>query len=67
MMNYLNRQSVKSAALLKAGFKDNSFEQLYKNLFHKDMRVRLQSQFELTNRGKKGSEILASARKLKMK
>ncbi|MCH2205209.1 MAG: HEAT repeat domain-containing protein [Lentisphaerales bacterium] len=61
---YLNRQSVKSAAaLLKAGFKDISFEQLYKNLFHKDMRVRLQSQFELTNRGKKGSEILASALK----
>lgn len=50
---FINHESVKSAdKILKAGFKKSSDSDLYKNLFHVDMRVRLYSQFELANRKK---------------
>ena len=50
---YLQYESVKTAdAILKKGFKSSSESDLYKNLFHDDMRVRMYSQFELAKRGK---------------
>ncbi|MCM8536636.1 MAG: HEAT repeat domain-containing protein [Lentisphaeraceae bacterium] len=49
---YLKKPSVLSAAkILKAGFNGLDEKQLFANLFHKDMRVRLFSQFELAKRG----------------
>jgi quinoprotein glucose dehydrogenase len=59
---YLKRESVLSAAkILKTGFKVSSLKDLYGNLFHQDMRVRLYSQFELFNRGQSGAKQLAKA------
>ena len=57
---FLKEESVLSAdKILRKGFKGNSAEELYKNLFHQDMRVRLYSQFELANR--KDSQQLKKA------
>ncbi|MCM8525120.1 MAG: HEAT repeat domain-containing protein [Lentisphaeraceae bacterium] len=61
---YLNHQSVKSAdKILKGGFKSSADSELYTNLFHDDMRVRLYSQFELAKRKK--ADILEKALKQK--
>ena len=48
---FMKEKSVLSAdKILKKGFKSIVAEDLYKNLFHQDMRVRLYSQFELAER-----------------
>ena len=51
---YLQKESVKSAkALLVKGFKKSTNDELLANLKHRDMRVRLFSQFELAKRNAK--------------
>ena len=57
---FINHESVKSAdKILRAGFKKSSDDELYKNLFHVDMRVRMYSQFELA--GRKKAEVFVIA------
>ena len=57
---FINHKSVKSAdQILRKGFKKSSDNELYTNLFHDDMRVRLFSQFELAKR--KNIKILMKA------
>ena len=47
----MKKESVVSGSrILKNGFASSSTQELYKNLFHPDMRVRLFSQFELAKR-----------------
>ena len=57
---FMKEESVISAdKLLKKGFRASANEDLYKNLFHNDMRVRLYSQFELARR--KNIDLLTRA------
>ncbi|EDM27062.1 hypothetical protein LNTAR_07454 [Lentisphaera araneosa HTCC2155] len=47
----MQKESVLSASrILRKGFTSSSAQELYQNLFHRDMRVRLFSQFELAKR-----------------
>ncbi|MDD7985021.1 HEAT repeat domain-containing protein [Lentisphaera marina] len=47
----MKKASVVSASkILRKGFSSSSSQELYQNLFHRDMRVRLFSQFELAKR-----------------
>lgn len=58
----LKQKSVLSAAvILKSDLSKAAVKDLYKNLFHEDMRVRLFSQFQLVKRGAEGKAQLEAA------
>jgi quinoprotein glucose dehydrogenase len=60
----LKQTSVLSAAvILKSDLSKAAITDLYKNLFHEDMRVRLFSQFQLVKRGAAGKAQLEAALK----
>ena len=57
----LKKLRQETAALLKKGFKASSITELYNNLFHEDLRVRRDSQFELATKRPEGLKALTKA------
>ena len=59
--NNLETVRLETKRLIQLDYAKQTPEMLYSSLFYADKRIRQKAQFELVNRGKKGSEILLKA------
>ena len=59
--NDLEKERLETKRLMQLDYAKQTPEMLYSALLYSDKRIRQKAQFELVNRGKKGSEILIKA------